>query len=188
MGPFWYFILLIGAVALGDEGISNVPGCGDSSTKMEESSSSAPNTTTETAPSRTTARNGTPPSTTTTPNETTTATATTKKGTVPEDQSKYGYYAENGCLHRVLLSHGRMYHATCTFLCQWSRRLHRVYDGKPCLRILEKRFQERQYTHSKVCRMGHCLRGICVPNGYVQQCEIPKNGPRLPQRPQSGPE
>ncbi|KAL3212390.1 hypothetical protein MRX96_035972, partial [Rhipicephalus microplus] len=51
--------------------------------------------------------------------------------------------------HRVLLSHGRMYHATCTFLCQWSRRLHRVYDGKPCLRVLENRFQERQYTRSK---------------------------------------
>ncbi|XP_075725207.1 uncharacterized protein LOC119179565 isoform X5 [Rhipicephalus microplus] len=47
MGPFWYFILLIGAVALGDEGIRNVPGCGDSSTKIEaESSSSVPNTTT----------------------------------------------------------------------------------------------------------------------------------------------
>nr|XP_037286200.1 uncharacterized protein LOC119179233 [Rhipicephalus microplus] len=177
MGPFWYFILLIGAVALGDEGIRNVPGCGDSSTKIEaESSSSVPNTTT-----------GTPPSTTATPNETTSATATTKRGTIPEDQSKYGYYSENGCLHRVLLSHGRMYHATCTFLCQWSRRLHRVYDGKPCLRLLENRFQERQYTRSKVCRTGHCLRGICVPNGYVQQCEIPNNGPRLPQRPPQGP-
>ncbi|KAL3201613.1 hypothetical protein MRX96_042921 [Rhipicephalus microplus] len=182
MGPFWYFILLIGAVALGDEEISNVPGCGDSSTKIEGTPPSTTATPTAitpkgTTPSITTTPKETPPFTSTTPNETTTASLTTKRGTVPEDQSKYGYYEESGCLYRVLRSHRHMYYASCTFLCQWSRRLHRVNDGKPCLTVLEKRFQERQYTRSRVCRTGHCLRGICVPNGYVQRCEIPNNGP-----------
>uniref|UniRef100_A0A224YCR9 Evasin n=1 Tax=Rhipicephalus zambeziensis TaxID=60191 RepID=A0A224YCR9_9ACAR len=158
MRLLWYLILLVGVVTSEDDNISR------------------------TSPSTPTTLKATT-STLSTTQETTTPMTTTKRGPREEDRQKYGYYTERGCLYKVLLSHNKLYPADCMYGCNWYPRIHTFYDGFRCLMVLERRFQERQYGSSTVCRTGRCLRGVCVPDGYVQKCMIPNNGIRIPQRP-----
>uniref|UniRef100_A0A131YQN7 Evasin n=1 Tax=Rhipicephalus appendiculatus TaxID=34631 RepID=A0A131YQN7_RHIAP len=181
MRLLWYLILVVGVVTSEDDNISNVPGCEDAPTESKEptSTESTPEATTSTL--STTQETTTP--TKTTKRETTTPTTTTKRGAREEDRPKYGYYKERGCLYKVLLSHNKLYPADCMYGCNWYPPIHRFYDGFRCLTVLERRFEERQYGSSTVCRTGRCLRGVCVPDGYVQKCMIPNNGIQIPQRP-----
>uniref|UniRef100_L7LTB2 Evasin n=1 Tax=Rhipicephalus pulchellus TaxID=72859 RepID=L7LTB2_RHIPC len=192
---FLWYLIFVGAVASEDGNISHVPGCEDVPTESKEKSPVTPTTvkepqTPESTPKATTTSTvsttqATTTSTVSTTQETTTpTTTTTKKGAREEEQRKYGFYREGGCLYKVLSSYDKLYPADCMYACNRYPTLHRFYDGFRCLKVLERRVQERQYRSSMVCRTGRCLRGVCVPDGYVQKCTIPSNSLRLSQRPQ----
>ncbi|XP_065311555.1 uncharacterized protein [Dermacentor albipictus] len=188
MRPFWYLVFFVGLVTTEDPNSNDVPGCGDLKSGNKEMTPTTPTTRIETTSTTTTEETTSPTptteeatSTSTTTTSTTPPTTTPKKGAREADGTKYGYYRDkNHCTHKVLTSYQQMYHADCTYICPRYPFRFRVFNGVPCLMVLENRPQERQYTNSKLCRKGQCLYGSCVPGAYVQKCAIPTNGRSTP--------